>query len=201
VTDVHTDPNVEAKERKAERHSRILIAAISAGSGVLVALITVFGTIAATDREIVPQGTTAGPTVERTVTVAPTATETVTIDPSGEPLPTDQPTAYETALDTNWNTTADEYFRETGKVVVFDCPSAGIPQDIWGGPYYSYDSSVCTAAVHNGRITLKKGGRVTIQIREGLKEYKASRSNGITSQEWPESGTRQECSFEFLPRR
>jgi LCCL domain len=201
VTDVHTDPNVEAKERKAERHSRILIAAISAGSGVLVALITVFGTIAATDREIVPQGTTAGPTVERTVTVAPTATETVTIDPSGEPLPTDQPTADETALDTNWNTTADEYFRETGKVVVFDCPSAGIPQDIWGGPYYSYDSSVCTAAVHNGRITLKKGGRVTIQIREGLKEYKASRSNGITSQEWPESGTRQECSFEFLPRR
>jgi hypothetical protein len=201
VTDVHTDPNVEAKERKAERHSRILIAAISAGSGVLVALITVFGTIAATDREIVPQGSTAGPTVERTVTVAPTATETVTIDPSGEPLPTDQPTADETALDTNWNTTADEYFRETGKVVVFDCPSAGIPQDIWGGPYYSYDSSVCTAAVHNGRITLKKGGRVTIQIREGLKEYKASRSNGITSQEWPESGTRQECSFEFLPRR
>jgi hypothetical protein len=201
VTDVHTDPNVEAKERKAERHSRILIAAISAGSGVLVALITVFGTIAATDREIVPQGTTAGPTVERTVTVAPTATETVTIDPSGEPLPTDQPTADETALDTNWNTTADEYFRETGKVVVFDCPSAGIPQEIWGGPYYSYDSSVCTAAVHNGRITLKKGGRVTIQIREGLKEYKASRSNGITSQEWPESGTRQECSFEFLPRR
>jgi hypothetical protein len=201
VTDVHTDPNVEAKERKAERHSRILIAAISAGSGVLVALITVFGTIAATDREIVPQGTTAGPTVERTVTVAPTATETVTIDPSGEPLPTDQPTADETALDTNWNTTADEYFRETGKVIVFDCPSAGIPQDIWGGPYYSYDSSVCTAAVHNGRITLKKGGRVTIQIREGLKEYKASRSNGITSQEWPESGTRQECSFEFLPRR
>lgn len=201
MTDVHTDPNVEAKERKAERHSRILIAAISAGSGVLVALITVFGTIAATDREIVPQGTTAGPTVERTVTVAPTATETVTIDPSGEPLPTDQPTADETALDTNWNTTADEYFRETGKVVVFDCPSAGIPQDIWGGPYYSYDSSVCTAAVHNGRITLKKGGRVTIQIREGLKEYKASRSNGITSQEWPESGTRQECSFEFLPRR
>jgi hypothetical protein len=201
VTDLRTDPHThsEAQDRKAERRNRVLIAAISAGSGIVVALITVFGTIAATNREIVPQG--SGPTVERTVTVAPTATETVTVDPSGNPAPTDQPTADETALDTNWTTTADDYFREYGKVVVFDCPEAGIPQDIWGGPFYSYDSSVCTAAVHDGRIGLKKGGPVTVQIREGLKEYKASRSNGITTQEWGPSGTRSETSFEFLPRR
>jgi hypothetical protein len=68
VTDLRHDSIAEAQDRKAERHNRILIAAISAGSGILVALITVFGTIAATNRQIVPQG--SGPTMERTVTVA-----------------------------------------------------------------------------------------------------------------------------------
>jgi hypothetical protein len=87
VTDLRHDPTHEAEDRKAERHNRILIATISAGSGVLVALITVFGTIAATNREIVPQG--SGPTIERTVTVAPTATETVTVYPDD---PTTSPT-------------------------------------------------------------------------------------------------------------
>ena len=52
MTDLRTDPrtHTEAQDRKAERRNRVLIAAISAGSGVLVALITVFGTIAATNR-------------------------------------------------------------------------------------------------------------------------------------------------------
>jgi hypothetical protein len=197
VTDLRTDPHAhsEAQDRKAERRNRVLIAAISAGSGIVVALITVFGTIAATNREIVPQG--SGPTVERTVTVAPTATETVTVDPNGNPAPTDQPTATETALDTNWTTDAGDYTQEYGKVVAFDCPVAGIPQRIFGGPIYRYDSSICTAAVHDGRIKLKNGGRVIVEIREGQDEYKASRNNGITSEEAYGTHT----SFEFLPRR
>ena len=78
VTDLRRDSIAETQDRKAERNNRILIAAISAGSGILVALITVFGTIAATNRQIVPQG--SGPTMERTVTVGPTATETVTVE-------------------------------------------------------------------------------------------------------------------------
>ena len=199
MTDLRTDPrtHTEAQDRKAERRNRVLIAAISAGSGVFVALITVFGTIAATNREIVPQGQTAGPTVERTVTVAPTATETVTVDPSGNPAPTDQPTATETALDTNWTTDARKYSGDYGKVVVFDCPVAGIPQRIYGGPIYSGNSSICTAAVHDGRIDREKGGRVTVEIREGMSEYKVSRRNGITSNQGGYSST----SFEFLPRR
>jgi LCCL domain len=203
VTDAKTDANGATTNPSAEQATfrRAIWPAILTLIGVIVAaLIGAIATVVAANQGALPS--VQGPTVYQTQTIAPTATatETVTVDPSGNSAPP-APTADETALDTTWNTTADEYYGETGKTVVFDCPSAGIPQDIWGGPYYSYDSSVCTAAVHNGRITLKKGGQVTIQIREGLKEYKASRSNGITSQEWPESGTRSECSFEFLPRR
>lgn len=199
MTDLRTDhhTHAEAQDRKAERRTRILIAAMGAVSGIVIALITVFGTIAATNREIVPQGQTAGPTVERTVTVAPTATETVTVDPNGNPAPTDQPTATETALDTNWATTAGEYGRDYGKVIAFDCPVAGIAQRIFGGPIYRYDSSICMAAVHDGRIDIKKGGRVTVEIREGADEYKASRNHGITSEDAYGTHT----SFEFLPRR
>jgi hypothetical protein len=43
MTDLRTEPHTEAEDRKAERQNRILIAAISAGSGIVIALITVFG--------------------------------------------------------------------------------------------------------------------------------------------------------------
>ena len=132
------------------------------------------------------------------MTVTATATETVTVDSSGETVdPTDGPTPSETALDTNWTTTARAYLGKYGLVVAFDCPEAGIPQRIYGGPVYHYNSSICTAAVQDGRIKVEKGGRVTVQIREGKKEYPISRRNGITSERAGTAST----SFEFLPRR
>jgi hypothetical protein len=52
---------------------------------------------------------------------------------------------------------------------------------VWGTDVYTDDSSVCTAAVHAGLITLAGGGTVTAEIRPGQSSYKGSTRNGITS--------------------
>jgi hypothetical protein len=46
------------------------------------------------------------------------------------------------------------------------------------------NSSVCTAAVQQGLITLAKGGYVTIEIQPGANSYNGSTKNGITSSDW-----------------
>ncbi len=46
---------------------------------------------------------------------------------------------------------------------------------------YTHDSSICTAAVHVGRITFAAGGRVTIEMRAGAATYTSSARNGVTS--------------------
>jgi len=59
-----------------------------------------------------------------------------------------------------------------------------------GVDIYTDDSSVCTAAVHAGLITLAQGGRVVIEIRDGLEAYEGGAANGITTLEyasWPGS--------------
>ena len=62
---VVTNPSVEAHDRAAEPRTQIWISAISALSGVLVAVIGVFGTIAVTNREIVPRASPERPSSER----------------------------------------------------------------------------------------------------------------------------------------
>ena len=193
--------NYDPRDRRAERRTQIWIAVISALSGIAVALITLVGTLRATDSQIVTGPATAGTTVTQTVTVAPTTTITETVAPSGQDgegtSSGSQPSAAETPLDVNWTTTLGKYRGRIGLAVLFDCPPRGLPQTIWGDRVYTGDSSVCTAAVHDGRINLDEGGRVTVVVREGATEYKASRRNGITSQEYGRYGS----SFEFLPPR
>jgi hypothetical protein len=107
------------------------------------------------------------------------------------------PSATKTALDVNWETNVNVYGNHIGLIIQFDCPPRGIPQRIVGDKVYAGSSSVCTAGVHDGRISLSKGGRLIVQIREGADSYPATRRNGITSQE--SSGF--PFSFEFLPPR
>jgi polar amino acid transport system substrate-binding protein len=49
---------------------------------------------------------------------------------------------------------------------------------------YTSDSSVCTAAVHVGLITLVQGGTATIEIRPGQDSYTGSDRNGIHSAQY-----------------
>jgi hypothetical protein len=56
---------------------------------------------------------------------------------------------------------------------------------VWGTNIYTDDSSVCTAAVHGGLITLAKGGKVKIEMRDGQPSYRGSTRNGIKSNKYP----------------
>jgi LCCL domain len=188
------------KDRKAEHRTQIWIAVISALSGIAIAAIGLIGTLRATDSKIVSGPVEPGPTVTRTVTVAPTATVTETVDTNGggDEVGSTSPVDAETALDVTWKTDIREWGDDIGHKVLFDCPPRGIPQDIWGDRLYYGNSSVCTAAVHDGRISLPKGGRVTVEVREGSSSYPGTRRNGITSEKRTGFPT---SSFEFLPPR
>ena len=61
------------------------------------------------------------------------------------------------------------------------CPAYGSAGTVWGTGVYTYDSSVCTAAVLEGRITLAGGGKVVIEVLPGRGSYQGSTRNGITS--------------------
>ena len=55
----------------------------------------------------------------------------------------------------------------------------------WGEDVYTDDSSVCTAAVHAGVITVVEGGTVTIEIRPGVDSYEGTTRNGIMTRSYP----------------
>jgi hypothetical protein len=85
---------------------------------------------------------------------------------------------------TTWTDTATPFRGRDGARFVYSCPSYGTAGAVWGTDVYTDDSSVCTAAVHAGRITLAGGGTVTIEIRPGEESYAGSARNGVTSSSW-----------------
>ncbi len=61
---------------------------------------------------------------------------------------------------------------------------------MWGTDVYTDDSSVCTAGVHAGKISLAEGGTVVIEMRAGEDAYTGSERNGVTTTDyagWPGS--------------
>jgi LCCL domain len=97
------------------------------------------------------------------------------------------------AIGANWSTTAAEYEDHLGERFTFFCPPSGTAASVWGTDLYTSDSSVCTAAVHADLITLRDGGNVTIQIREGAQGYSSSARHGIETSDFGP----WEASFEF----
>ena len=83
-----------------------------------------------------------------------------------------------------WDATATAFRGTNGSRYVYTCPSYGAAYSVWGTDVYTDDSSVCTAAVHTGSITLAGGGVVTIEIRPGQDSYSGTTRNGITSANW-----------------
>jgi len=81
-----------------------------------------------------------------------------------------------------WNTSAVQFKPDVGNTYRFDCPKNGTASIVWGSDAYTADSSICTAAVHAGKITLDEGGQVTIEMRPGRSAYGGTLRNGITSQ-------------------
>jgi hypothetical protein len=84
-----------------------------------------------------------------------------------------------------WNTPATMVTFEVGKSVKFKCPAGGGREgSVWGTDVYTLDSSICTAAVHAGKLKMEDGGPVTIELRPGESAYKGSTRNGITTNDF-----------------
>jgi hypothetical protein len=87
-----------------------------------------------------------------------------------------------------WTLKATQYRAFVGAQYEFNCPAKGTAYNVWGSDIYTDDSSVCTAGVHSGLITLAKGGKVVIQMVDGQASYKKSTRNGIKTQPYPAWG-------------
>jgi hypothetical protein len=101
------------------------------------------------------------------------------------PASTDSSSSKATAVSgSSWASTATHLRGLNGRVFTFRCPKQGVAHRVWGTGTYTDDSSVCTAAVHAGRITRARGGMVKIRIRPGLSYYRGTTRHGITSHRW-----------------
>jgi hypothetical protein len=82
---------------------------------------------------------------------------------------------------TTWEAKATSLNGVEGQTLTLACSPGGTAHTVWGSDVYTSDSSICTAAVHSGLITLQNGGSVTIQVRRGMSVYGCSERNGVTS--------------------
>jgi len=113
------------------------------------------------------------------------------------------PSSTEPGKPTPWEANADSLKGKEGETMTLACSPNGTPHNVWGSDIYTADSSVCTAAVHSGLITLQQGGTVTIELRPGRSIYGASERNGVTSQtygSWPHSFVFKTPNTEALVR-
>ena len=94
------------------------------------------------------------------------------------------PTARAAADLSGWSTSAVSLRGRNGERFTVDCPKYGALSSVWGTDVYTDDSSICSAAVHAGVISLAGGGEVTFEIRPGQASYTGSVRNRVTSSSW-----------------
>ncbi len=94
-----------------------------------------------------------------------------------------QPQAPPPARPDPWAENATRFRGQIGEAHTIECPP-GTPHTVWGTEVYTDDSSVCSAAVHAGRITVESGGRVTFFTQPGRETYFGSARRGITSNDY-----------------
>ena len=116
---------------------------------------------------------------ETSTTTAPPDTTTTT-----ESSDTTTSVRADTAVADAWARNATEYRGQIGETVEVDCPAGGQLGSAWGSNIYTDDSSICTAAVHVGLITVDEGGQVTIEVLGGQDEFIGSEFNAVTSTDY-----------------
>jgi LCCL domain len=82
---------------------------------------------------------------------------------------------------TTWEANASSLNGTDGQTFTLSCAPGGAEHSVWGSDIYTADSSICTAGVHSGLITLQQGGNVTIELRPGRTVYGCSERNGVTT--------------------
>ena len=146
------------------------------------------GSVSATVFVVLGLAACGGPTtVESPTPTMSTAASTTTLSTSA---PTTTLQADYASVAAAWERKAVEFRGRIGELVDVECPFGGQIRSTWGSNVYTDDSSICTAAVHVGLITVDQGGEVTIEILDGQEEYYGSDFNGVTSADfgpWPGS--------------
>lgn len=125
-------------------------------------------------------------TVAAPVTTAPATTTVATTEvasattASGAPTVAPGGATVDTSADP-WAASATGYNGKNGTKVTYVCPPNGTLNRVWGTDTYTDDSSVCSAAVQLGLITVATGGSVEVQIAPGLDAYTGGVANGVDS--------------------
>ena len=143
------------------------------------------------------QGSSVNVNRQTGVTTTPAPKPSATPKPTTSPTPTSSPVSWETKSTPKteeidevtpiaWTTAAFGFKEDVGQIYKFQCPENGSPSAVWGSDIYTADSSICTAGVHAGIITLDHGGTVTIEFRPGRSIYGSTLRNGITSNTYGE---------------
>ncbi len=81
-----------------------------------------------------------------------------------------------------WSVTATSHRGMTGDIFTQECPPGGTLAPVWGTDVYSDDSSICSAAVHAGRLTITAGGPMLVFVQPGRTSYAGTTQHGVTSQ-------------------
>ena len=139
----------------------LVMAVVAVGGGLLIAGANAIGLMGEPNAARNSQG------------AAPSAAATATV----RPKPTEPPVAE------LWQLTAESHRDNYGGVFRYQCPPGGAVSNVYGFGIYTDNSSVCTAAVHWGSLTLQEGGSVTIQILATIDHYSSVAANGILSQD------------------
>jgi len=92
-----------------------------------------------------------------------------------------------------WDRTA-EGLAPNGRRFTFRCRPPATRVRVIGVDLYSWESSICAAAVHAGAIAAERGGTVTIEMRLGADRYAGSERNGVMS----EAGASSLLGFVFI---
>lgn len=98
-------------------------------------------------------------------------------------------------LPISWSFSPGQYRGKNGQQYTIKCLPNGETSTVFGTDIYTDDSSVCSAAVHEGLISIASGGIVTIEIRPGQDAYVGSERNGIKSGDF---NNRWSGSFVFV---
>jgi hypothetical protein len=95
----------------------------------------------------------------------------------------------------SWGRRGTDYRGRNGETFSIGCAGGGPLGSAWGTDTYTDDSSVCTAAVHSGLISVDEGGTVVIEIAPGQSSYQGSSAHGVTTSDYGAF----EGSFTFPP--
>jgi hypothetical protein len=140
----------------------------------------------------VPGNAAGSPSPKRSATPRPSPSPANTEAATPAAAKTDNDSSDETDEITPiaWTTAASGFKNDVGQIYRFECPAGGTSSAVWGSDIYTADSSICTAAVHAGKIGFEDGGIVTIEYRPGRQIYGSTARNGVTSNtfgEYPKS--------------